>query len=110
MTQRYQADPSNTCHSRRMSPDGTPRTLVPVQQDRGLLALAFDSEHALLVTLSWDNCLRIFNTSGAAAASAPSVTMNEHSCPFTAVHYDRTHQQVSHPLLFPCTSQLHLIP
>lgn len=71
--------------------------LVPPQQDRGLIALAFDAEHALLATLSWDNCLRVYDTSTPAAAAAPAATANEHGCPFTALHYDRTHQQVRSP-------------
>lgn len=58
------------------------------------MALAFDSQHALLATLSWDNCLRVFDTSTPTAAAAPAVAVNEHGGPFTALHYDRVNQQV----------------
>ena len=61
------------------------------KQDRGVLLTYYHAAEHLLVTSSWDNCLRIYDTRAPASAT---VVQNENSVVFVGIWCDAAAQQV----------------
>jgi hypothetical protein len=61
------------------------------RQDRGVLRICHCSCHNVLVTSSWDNSLRVYDTRCAADAT---IIVNENATVFCGVAYDAAAKQV----------------
>jgi WD40 repeat protein len=61
------------------------------KQDRGILCMHYNRAHHLLISLSWDNVMRLYDTRSDAD---PLCISNENSALFTGIDYDPEHQQV----------------
>ncbi|KAK9807011.1 hypothetical protein WJX72_010761 [[Myrmecia] bisecta] len=59
--------------------------------DRGFLAVRYLADEGLVVTLSYDCCMRVFDVH---AGGCRYVVENENGCQFTSLEYDPEHAQV----------------
>lgn len=64
------------------------------RQDRGVLRMCYSRSHNVLVTSSWDNSLRVYDTRGTVDGT---VIVNENATVFCGVAYDAAAKQVRIP-------------